>query len=61
MSKDGGLPPGVTDADIDRATWSEWEATGQCDTCGKMGHIRQTWYLGYMETWVCDECGDGEP
>ena len=35
---------------------------GECDCCGKQRPLSRCWYLGYMETFACDECqGDLEP
>lgn len=52
------LPPGVTDADIDRAAEDDsyYEAWGECDCCSKQRWLSQVWAFGNMETWACEEC-----
>lgn len=53
------LPPGCTDADIDRAAPGYDEANAyQCDCCGRMvekERIGRVWAYG-IETYACDKC-----
>lgn len=51
----GNLPPGVTDADIDRAAQDDGDPVGECDCCGKVRPLSRCLPFG-IETWACEEC-----
>jgi len=55
------LPPGCTDADIDRAANGDESDAVQCDCCGKMFRPDEITFVPFpnaagCDTYICERC-----